>query len=124
MSDESDKLAKAEQFLEVADFAASSGYFDVAVSLAVSAGINGADVVCFLGLGQFPTGASHTNVLSLLRKYGTSGDAAASQLRALLSVKEKAQYRARRCSETEARRSVRSAERIVGRARDMMRGRA
>ncbi|MFD5079005.1 HEPN domain-containing protein [Streptomyces sp. NPDC058371] len=107
------KLRKAEEFLTVADIALSGDCFDAAVSLSVSAAINGSDVLCLEILGRYSTGKSHAEALSLLRKCGSAGATVSRHLQKALRVKTKAQYSPARCPGKEAEDTYKHAERLI-----------
>jgi hypothetical protein len=107
------KLQKAEEFLTVADTALSCDFFDAAVSLSVSAAINGSDVLCLEILGRYSNGKSHDEALSLLRKCGVAGTTVSRHLQKVLRLKSKAQYSPARCRRKEAEDTYQQAERII-----------
>lgn len=90
---------------------ASDGYFDASVSLAVSAAINAADVLCLAATGNYPSGQNHDRAPVLLKMAGLSIEG--SQLTRVLGVKTKAQYSPARCTEKDATEAVKSAQRLV-----------
>lgn len=111
------KLEKAEEFFLLADVSAPSEW-DAAVSLAVSAGINAADVIILLKTGNFG-GGEHDGAVRTLKRLGYGTEA--SQLSFLLRLKSTAQYSARRCTLSEAEDCLKRAARLLGSARDVMR---
>ncbi|QQM42008.1 HEPN domain-containing protein [Streptomyces liliifuscus] len=111
--DSSAKLQKAEEFLTVADTALSCDFFDAAISLSVSAAINGADVLCIEVLGRYSTGKSHDEAFSLLRQCGVAGTAVSRQLQKALKLKSKSQYSTARCRRREAEETYKHAERLI-----------
>ncbi|MFC8790483.1 HEPN domain-containing protein [Streptomyces cinereoruber] len=112
-ADSSAKLQKAEEFLTVADTALSCEFFDAAVSLSVSAAINGSDVLCLEILGRYSSGKGHDEALSLLRKCGVAGTTISRHLQKVLRLKSKAQYSPARCRRKEAEDTYQQAERII-----------
>lgn len=104
------KLAKAEEYLAMAELA-SDGYLDASVSLAVSAAINAADVLCLTAAGNYPSGQNHDRAPALLKKAGMSIES--SQLTRVLGVKTKAQYSPARCTVTDATEAVKGAQRLL-----------
>ena len=78
------KLAKAAEYLLMAEFALEGECFDAATSLAVSAGINSGDALCVSRLGASSSGQDHNEAVNLLRKHGF--DQASSFLGRLLRV--------------------------------------
>ncbi|MFE0174297.1 HEPN domain-containing protein [Streptomyces sp. NPDC059002] len=107
------KLQKAEEFLTVADTALACEFFDAAVSLSVSAAINGSDVLCIEMLGRYSTGKSHDEALSLLRRCGVAGTSVSRHLQKILKLKSKAQYSPARCRRKEAEDTYKQAERLI-----------
>lgn len=109
------RLAKARQFassavdvLALADDEAAVS--DVFVTLAVTAGIAAADVICCARLGVHARGESHDDAVALLKQADT--DAAAS-LRVLLSLKTHAAYSSAFVSVTALRRAQRAMLKLV-----------
>jgi len=109
------KIAKARDFLVMAEFA-GEGYFDPAVSLAVSAAVNASDALCIIATGGFPSGDRHADAAGLLRKAGYSQ--AGTHLARVLAVKNKAQYSVTRCSERDAVDAIKHAQRLLDQAVD------
>ncbi|MGW6616967.1 HEPN domain-containing protein [Streptomyces erythrochromogenes] len=108
------KLQKAEEFLLVAQTALSADCYDAAVSLAVSAAINGADALCLAVLGTYSTAASHNEALALVRRCGVAGTSVSRHLQKALKLKTKAQYSSSVCSQREAQETCTQAERVLG----------
>ena len=113
------KLAKAEEFLLIAEFA-SDDYFDVAISNAAIAGIHAADVLLAVrfGITAF-TRSEHEQAARDLERAGQS--TSARHLRRLLSVKNTAQYSAKRLRSTDADEAVKNAGRLVDAAKKSVR---
>jgi len=105
------KLAKAAEFLVMAEFALDGDCFDAAVSLAVSAGINAGDAACLQFLGVLPSGQDHGEAPRALQRAGHHQ--ASSLLSRLLSVKSKAQYSVKRCTPVDADVAVKRADRML-----------
>ncbi len=109
------KLAKAEEFLEVAKLVVDSAH-DAATSLAVSAAINASDVILIRATGTAPTGAgAHAEAVKSLSRAGFP--TAAKQLSRQLHYKNPAQYLARRLMRSEADQAITRAERLIEQAR-------
>jgi len=106
------KLAKATEFLEVAEVALAFERYDAAVSLAVSAGVNFADAHCLKTIGRYHNGQDHEGALVLLQKSGLTGVSIGRHLKRILSVKNKAQYASVRCTRTDAEQCLKRASRI------------
>jgi hypothetical protein len=108
------KLTKAKEFLDMAELAADGPYLDAATSLAVSAAINASDALLALTIGVMPTGESHMDAVTILRKAGLRR--ASSHLARALALKHKAQYSARRCTANEAEDATKQATRLLAEA--------
>ena len=80
-------LSKAEEYAEAASAELEAGRLIAAASLAVHAGINAADVVTGIRLGQRVAGQNHDEVLALLRQAGPDGAAIERDLLRLLPLK-------------------------------------
>lgn len=113
------RLAKARQFLDVADVALTAELYDAAASDAAMAGIAAADVICCVRLGSRSAAADHGEAAPLLRK---ADERVAVDLERLLGVKYRAQYDHRRVTSTEATQAVTRAKRLVARAEGTLRG--
>jgi hypothetical protein len=91
----------------------SCEYFDAAVSLAVSAAINGSDVICLEIIYCYSTGKGHDGALALLRQCGVPGNTVSRHLQKVLNLKSKAQYSPARCRSKEAEDAFRHAQRLI-----------
>jgi hypothetical protein len=116
------RLAKAEQFLEVAEttreFAENEAEVgDALVSLYVLAGIAAADVLCCKSLGHYVQGDDHQQAVAELSKVTPGGKALGKDLRALLALKSRAGYGATSVRAEERKRACRRAESLVEAAR-------
>lgn len=111
--DSSAKLAKADEFLSVADVALGAECFDAAVSLAVSAAVNASDALCLEAAGRYSTTSNHADALALLRQCGVAGTSASKNLQRVLKLKTKAQYSSNRCKAKEAEDAYMYAERVL-----------
>ncbi|MDG4815934.1 hypothetical protein O7628_10505 [Micromonospora sp. WMMD956] len=107
------KASKCESFLEVADIALGAGYYDVAVSLSASAGINAADLFLLVQQGKYHKGGNHHEALSILRKAGVVGSDMARRLSTVLKNKNRAQYDAANCNEQDAQNAFLHAQRMT-----------
>lgn len=85
-------LRKAEEYAEAAGAELEAGRLIVAASLAVHAGINAADAVTGIRLGQRPAGQNHDEVLALLYQAGPDGGAVERALLRLLPPKTNVEY--------------------------------
>lgn len=117
-------LGKAEEYLEAAGAELEAGRAIAAASLAVHAGINAADAVTGLRLGQRAAGQDHDEVLALLRQAGTDGAAMERDLLRLLPLKTKAEYDPDDIPRATAGRAVEWATRCLGVARRVSAGQA
>jgi hypothetical protein len=116
------RLAKAEQFLEVAentrDLAADEADVgDALVSLYVLAGIAASDVLCCKSLGHYVQGDDHQQAVAELSKVTPGGKALGRDLRALLALKSRAGYGATSVRAEDRKRACRRAENLVEAAR-------
>jgi hypothetical protein len=107
----------AQRFLEVAEIAADEReqdpeYAHVAVSLAVLAGIAAADTACCRALGERPRGQDHHEAERFLERVA-DGKEPARELRALLKLKDGANYGLSGLSATELRRALRRARSLL-----------
>ena len=110
-------LGKAEEYLSAAEDELETGRAIAATSLAIHAGINGADAVCGMRVGRRAAGQDHDEVLALLRTAGPDGAAIAKDLGRLLPMKTRAEYEPDDVSKSAATKAVDRARRIVGVAR-------
>ena len=107
----------ARKFLEVAEIAADEHeqdpeYASVAVSLAVLAGIAAADAACCKALGERSRGQDHHDVEVFLQRIA-GGEEACRELRALLDLKDEANYGFFNVSAAELRRALRRARALL-----------
>lgn len=117
-------LGKAEEYLEAARAELEAGRAIAAASLAVHAGINAADAVTGMRLGQRAAGQGHDEALALLRQAGTDGAALERDLVRLLPLKTKAEYDPDDIPRATARRAVEWATRCLAVARRVAAGQA
>ena len=115
-------VAKAEEFVAAASDELGAGRAIAATSLAIHAGINGADAVCGLRVGKRAAGPDHDEVVALLATAGPDGAAVAKDLRRLLPLKTKAEYDPDAIAVSTAAKAVERAERIVAVARRVAAG--
>lgn len=111
------RLASAERFLEVAKLVEGEDDDDalrsVAASLAVLAGIAASDAACCVALSRRSRGASHHEAETLLGDIADGGGEAATSLRRLLDLKDKAQYGFIHASRSDLKTALRQAEKLV-----------
>jgi hypothetical protein len=113
------RLRKASQFIDAATLISDhadeeADIAEALVSLCVHAGIAASDVICCARLGQHARGEDHSEAIALL---GKADSGSAKHLRALLSVKAKAEYSHSSVAATDTKRAVRAAEALVETAR-------
>ncbi|MGH9277504.1 MAG: HEPN domain-containing protein [Acidimicrobiales bacterium] len=104
---------KAEEYLAAASSELDAGRAIAATSLAIHAGINAADAVTGMRLGQRPAGQDHDEALVLLRTAGPDGTTVAKELARLLPMKTRAEYDPDDIPKSDASRAVERARRIV-----------
>ena len=122
------RLQRASEFLDVAslvvdekDKDASPVYASAAASLAVLAGIAASDAACCSTLGERSRSETHRDAERLLGQIGGGGEAASTDLRELLNLKDKAQYGFLKVNATELKRVMRRAESLVAFAEETLR---
>ena len=103
---------QAAEYLRAAQYSLSVGDFNAAAGAAVDAGINAADAVAGINLGQRWKGP-HDQAADFVAKAGPEGKEIARHLRRLLPLKTKSHYEATAVSETKARAAVAAAERAL-----------
>lgn len=97
------------------------GFWSVAASLAVLAGIAASDAACCKALGRRPRGENHHDAEALLETVVPGGQEAAVALRRLIDLKDKAQYGIIHVSRDDLKTSMKQAERVLGFAEAVMR---
>jgi hypothetical protein len=107
--------AKAKNWLESARQNLVAERWDVAAGSAVTAGVNACDALSGALLGQ-RAGGGHAEAAVLLSTAGEEGKQASRQLSQLLRFKAPAQYDPLPIAESDARKAVELADRIVQRA--------
>lgn len=111
------RLAKAKQFLQVADDARELAHddevADAAVTLYIHAGIAAADAICAATVGKHARGENHQQAIRLLE---TVDREASRQLKTLLGMKTRAGYGHDPVSGQDLLRAARAADSLVGRA--------
>jgi hypothetical protein len=113
-------MDRAREFLEVAELVvdekdqdASPVYASAAASLAVLAGIAASDAACCKALQERSRSQNHRDAEQLLAQITPEGKKAASDLRELLNLKDKAQYGFLKMSVPEVQKVMRRAKRLV-----------
>jgi hypothetical protein len=103
---------QAEEYLRAAQYSLSIGDFNAAAGAAVDAGINAADAVAGMNLGQRWKGP-HEQAADFVAKAGDEGREVARELRRLLPLKTQSHYDAAAVTEAKARTAVAAAVRSV-----------
>lgn len=127
------RLRRADEFLAVADLVLgerletsvaddSINLSGVSAALAVLAGIAASDAATCQRLGERSRGQDHRDAIELLRTVVPGGDELARDLDRLLDVKDNAQYGVLGVSDSDARRAVNWARRLVAGARAIVDG--
>jgi len=121
-------MARAREFLEVAELVvdekhqdASIVYASSAAALAVLAGIAASDAACCKALQERSRSENHRDAEQLLAQITPGGKKAAGDLRELLNLKDKAQYGFLKMSVPEVRKVMRRANRLVEFAAEVLR---
>jgi uncharacterized protein (UPF0332 family) len=109
------KLAKAEEFLSMAEIAHELGAFDAATSLAVSAAISASDSIIVASGGVVPSGQDHSQAVTILRR--VADQQTSRHLVRALGLKNKAQYDLQRCTQSDADDAIRAADRLLSKSK-------
>ncbi len=122
------RMARAREFLEVAELVvdekdqdASIVYASSAAALAVLAGIAASDAACCKALEERSRSDNHRDAEQLLAQITPGGKEAAGDLRELLNLKDKAQYGFLKMSVPEVRKVMRRANRLIDFAVEVLR---
>ena len=118
------RSSSAQKFLEVARLIESEddgALRSVAASLAVLAGIAAADAACCSALGRRSRGDDHHDAEALVAMILPDGSEAATALRRLINLKDKAQYGIIHVSRDDLKAAMRQAERLVDFANEVIR---
>jgi hypothetical protein len=107
---------QAEEYLRAAQHSLLQGDFNAAAGTAVDAGINAADAVAAVNIGQRWKGP-HEQAADFVAKAGSEGREVARELRRLLPLKTQAHYEPAKISAAKAHSAVVAAERAVAVAR-------
>jgi hypothetical protein len=119
------RLQHARQFVEVAEIAAedqrvdgSLEYANASATLAVLGGIAAADAICCSTLGRRSRADDHRDAERLLGDVELVGNEAARTLRALVALKDDAQYGFYAIGSAQLTGALRKARRLVDLATD------
>lgn len=126
-ADARSRLRRAESFLVVAEMVLGEqvetpatddaiNLSGVSAALAVLAGIAAADAVCCYRLGIRARGQDHAQAVDLVKQVVPHGDSLARDLDRLLDLKDNAHYGILGTADSDARRAVDWARRMVGTA--------
>ncbi|MGH8998263.1 MAG: HEPN domain-containing protein [Acidimicrobiia bacterium] len=110
-------IDKAAEYLLAAMSELDADRLIAATSLAIHAGINAADAVTGIRLGQRAAGQDHDQALLLLHTAGPDGTAVAKELGRLLPMKTRVEYEPDDIPKSDASKAVDRARRIVEIAR-------
>lgn len=113
-------LDAAETIREFADDEAEIG--DAFVTLCIHAGIAASDTICCEVLGHYVQGDDHNQAIAELSKVRPDGGDLGNDLRALLQMKNRAEYGALPVSAEQRKRAWRRAETLVASARSRRSG--
>jgi len=117
------RLADAEKYLEVAELVATEDALEshnVAVGLAVLAGIAAADAACCKALGESSRGPDHRDAATFVRRITPGGETAASNFERLVGLKDKAHYSFLNVSGQDRASAIRRASQLVDFARGVV----
>lgn len=111
------RLTHARAFLEVADLVGDVddelASDNVAVALAVLAGIAAADAACCVTLGQRSRGQDHRQAIQLVTQVSSNGQRLGRALKKLLDIKDGAHYGAVYVGSKDAKDALRSARTLL-----------
>lgn len=113
-------LRKADEYLSAATTELDADRHVAATSLAIHAGINAADALTGMRLGQRSAGQDHESAILLVRTAGPAGPdgvAIARELGRLLPLKTRAEYEPDDIPRSDAARAVMRSRRILDVAR-------
>jgi len=106
-------VEKAREFLEVAVECVESRHFNAVASNAVISGINSKDAICLHITGLTNKKGDHLDAVDELRRSVSGTRDLASCLSRLISLKSKSQYQTVAISESDARKAVVWAQRLL-----------
>jgi hypothetical protein len=117
------RLGDAEKYLEMAQLVATEDSFEahnVAVGLAVLAGIAAADAACCKVLNESSRGPDHREAADFLRRIAPGGKTAANNFERLVGLKDKAHYSFLNVSGQDREGALRRAGQLVDFARQVL----
>jgi hypothetical protein len=117
------RLTDGEKYLEVAELVATEDSLEshnVAVGLAVLAGIAAADAASCSAFGESSRGPDHRDAASFLQRITPGGDTAANHFERLVGLKDKAHYSFLNLSGQDRTGAIRRACHLVDFAREVL----
>jgi hypothetical protein len=114
-------LAKAREFLEVAELSHDLDMYNAAASNAVTSGINSKDAICLTLTGRSDKNDIHNQAIAELKTSGSVGNGLATTFSRLLKLESKAQYQSESISATDAAKAVDCAAKMLDSARSVVR---
>lgn len=116
-------ITKSEEFLEMARIAHGKGKYNGAVVSSIHSAINALDALTTFYLKQRSSG-QHDNVLSLIQGLFKPDEyiAISMQFNSLLSLKNASEYQPDLMKESDADKSIKSAERILSKVQAKLQG--
>jgi hypothetical protein len=122
IQDARQRLRTAQAYADVANLVLSESqrdeYLNVAAGLAVLAGIAASDAICCARLQRRHRGDDHRAAVDLISSAVPDGKTLAAQLVRLLDIKDSAHYGIQVVAPRSARDALKSAGRLINRARD------
>lgn len=113
-------LAKAREFLQVAELSHDLDMYNAAASNAVTSGINSKDAICLTVTGRSEKNDNHNQAIAELKTSGRVGNGLATTFSRLLKFKSKAQYQSESISATDAAKAVDWAAKMLVSARSVV----
>ena len=114
-------LAKAREFLEVAELSHDLDLYNAAASNAVTSGLNCKDAICLTVTGRSDKNDNHNQAIAELKTSGSVGNGLATTFSRLLKLESKAQYQSESISATDAAKAVDWAAKMLDSARSVVR---
>ena len=114
-------LAKAREFLEVAELSHDLDLYNAAASNAVTSGLNCKDAICLTVTGRSDKNDNHNQAIAELKTSGSVGNGLATTFSRLLKLESKAQYQSESISATDAAKAVDCAAKMLDSARSVVR---
>jgi hypothetical protein len=115
-------LAKAKEFLAVAQMCTTTGAPNAATSNAVLCGINAKDAICLALVGRTTKSDDHSSAVKELAAVSAAGRKLPVTLGRLLQMKTSSQYGSAAVGAADAKRAVRYAEELCEAAQRIVTG--